>query len=87
MCARCLGLYSAAPIGALMALTIAWRPVTARGNFLLLCIAGVPTGATWLAEHALGWPMTNVIRFAAALPLGAAVAWVMGYTLSDARRG
>jgi uncharacterized membrane protein len=87
VCARCLGLYSAAPIGALMALTIAWRPVTARGNFLLLCIAGVPTGATWLAEHALGWPMTNVIRFAAALPLGAAVAWVMGYTLSDARRG
>lgn len=91
VCARCLGLYSAAPIGALLALTIAWRPRTGRGNFLLLCIAGVPTAATWLAEHALGWPlgwpMTNVIRFVAALPLGAAVAWVMGYTLSDARRG
>ena len=87
VCARCLGLYAAAPIGALLVLAVRWRPGTTRGNVVLLCVAGVPTAATWIAEHVLGWPMTNVIRFAAALPLGAAVAWVMGYTLSDARRG
>ena len=87
VCARCLGLYAAAPAGALMALTVRWQPPAASGNVLLLCIAGAPTAATWLLEHVLGWPLTNVIRFAAALPLGAAVAWVIGYTLPDARRG
>ncbi|HUF24088.1 MAG TPA: DUF2085 domain-containing protein [Vicinamibacterales bacterium] len=93
VCARCLGLYAAAPSGALLALASRPRTLDRGGNVLLLCIAGVPTAVSWLGEHALGWPMANVVRFAAALPLGAAVAWVVArtlrvqYTLSDARRG
>ncbi|HEX6322198.1 MAG TPA: DUF2085 domain-containing protein [Vicinamibacterales bacterium] len=93
VCARCLGLYGAAPAGALLALAARPRALERRGNVLLLAIAGAPTAVSWLGEHMLGWPMTNAVRFAAALPLGAAVAWVVArtlgvqYTLSDARRG
>jgi uncharacterized membrane protein len=93
VCARCLGLYAAAPAGALLALARRPRTLDRGGNLLLLGLAGGPTAISWLGEHALGWPMTNAVRFAAALPLGAAVAWVVArtlgvqYTLSDARRG
>jgi len=93
VCARCLGLYAAAPAGALLALANRPRTLEHGGNLMLLAIAGAPTAVSWLGEHALGWPMTNAVRFAAALPLGAAVAWVVArtlgvqYTLSDARRG
>lgn len=100
VCARCLGLYAAAPLGAAAALT-ARRPLASRrANIVLLAIAGFPTAATWASEHLGGWPMTNAGRFGAALPLGAAVAWLIAqvlataprrhvsqYTLPDARRG
>lgn len=93
VCARCLGLYAAAPAGALLALASRPRTLDRGDNVLLLGMAGLPTAVTWLGEHALGWPMANAVRLAAALPLGAAVAWVVArtlgvqYTLSDARRG
>ena len=93
VCARCLGLYAAAPAGALLALASRPRALDRGGNLLVLGMAGLPTAISWLGEHVLGWPMTNAVRFAAALPLGAAVAWVVArtlgvqYTLSDARRG
>ena len=84
VCARCLGLYALAPLGAAAALA-ARRPLAPRRvNILLLAIAGLPTAATWMLEHLAGWPMTNAIRFIAALPLGAAVAWVIAQTLADA---
>ncbi|MEX2270190.1 MAG: DUF2085 domain-containing protein [Vicinamibacterales bacterium] len=102
VCARCLGLYAAAPVGAFLAIALGRPhdiPAPSR-NFWLLCSAGMPTAATWLAEHLAGVSMTNDVRFAAALPLGAAVAWlavrvvsatarprVSQYTLQDARRG
>jgi len=91
VCARCLGLYAAAPAGALIGLLTPSFQMPRIGNFLLLCIAAMPTLATWIAEHALGWPFSNLARFIAALPLGAAVAWIVArtlqYTLPDARRG
>jgi uncharacterized membrane protein len=93
VCARCLGLYAAAPAGALLALASRPPALDRGGNLLVLGMAGLPTAISWLGEHVLGWPMTNAVRFAAALPLGAAVAWVVArtlgvqYTLSDARRG
>lgn len=91
VCARCLGLYGAAPAGALAALISGALPAAGSRNFLLLCIAALPTLATWIGEHMLGWPMTNLARFGAALPLGAAIAFVIvrtvQYTLPDARRG
>ena len=84
VCARCLGLYALAPLGAAAALA-ARRPLAQRrANLMLLAIAGFPTAATWTAEHLAGWPMTNGIRFIAALPLGAAVAWLIAQTLADA---
>ena len=86
VCARCLGLYVAAPAGALAALA-ARRGFTPAANVRLLAVAGAPTLLTWLAEFVLGLPMTNVARFAAALPLGAAVAWVLIRTALDARAG
>ena len=89
VCARCLGLYAAAPAGAAAALLprMARAFVPRRVTCLLLSVAGIPTVLTWVAEHAFGMPMSNAWRFAAALPLGGAVAWVLGYTLQDARRG
>jgi uncharacterized membrane protein len=85
VCARCLGLYAAAPAGALAAMAL-HRALTGSRNFLLLCIAALPTAATWLGERAAGIDVSNTARFAAALPLGAAVAWVIARTLADANR-
>ena len=102
VCARCLGLYLAAPAGAAAALAPAFRAreVDPRAVVAVLAAAGAPTAATWLAEHLGGLPVGNSARFAAALPLGAALAWVLvrtaidtrargvsQYTLKDARRG
>ena len=89
VCARCLGLYAAAPVGAAAALLprLSGAFVPRSVTFLLLCIAAIPTLLTWVAEHVFGMPISNAWRFAAALPLGGAVAWVLGYTLQDARRG
>ena len=89
VCARCLGLYVAAPAGAVIALAArAPSAVHSRGrNLLVLAVAGLPTLLTWLGEHVFGMPVSNVWRFTAALPLGGAIAWVLGYTLQDARRG
>jgi uncharacterized membrane protein len=88
VCARCLGLYVAAPVGAVIAVAVRTPAGRSRGmNLLLLCIAAIPTLLTWLGEHLFGVPVSNAWRFAAALPLGGAVAWVLGYTLQDARRG
>jgi uncharacterized membrane protein len=102
VCARCLGLYAAAPAGATLALALraARRAAAPPANVFLLGVAAIPTLVTWTAERLLAQPMTNGMRFAAALPLGAAVAWVIvrtarethprtvsRYTLGDARRG
>jgi len=102
VCARCLGLYAAAPAGAFAALARVRRHPAGQpaGNLLLLCAAGIPTLLSWVAERLFSLPVGNVTRFAAALPLGAAVAWVLvrtaagdrprtvsQYTLGNARRG
>jgi len=102
VCARCLGLYVAAPLGALAARVAGVRPGVAspRGNVTLLALAAAPSLLTWLAERLADVPVTNLARFIAALPFGAAVAWVLvrtaidarssgisQYTLRDARRG
>lgn len=101
VCARCLGLYVAAPAGALAAFAPAFRRAPSPGvNVRVLLVAGTPTAATWLAEHLAGIAVGNTARFAAAIPLGAALAWVLvttaiaarpsgvsQYTLKDARRG
>lgn len=75
VCARCLGLYFAAPLGA-----IAARAASRRARLPLmrlrqiLAAASLPTVATLLLEHSGAVDVTNGARFAAALPLGAAIA-------------
>lgn len=74
VCARCSGLYLAAPFGAL-----AWfarRRYVGRG-VRILALAAIPTALTLLWEWGgMGTP-SNLIRFTTALPLGAAVMWVL----------
>jgi len=91
VCARCLGLYAGAPAAACAALVTHGPAWPGRWNVLLLSLAAIPSLMTWVAERALGWPVSNAARFAAALPLGAAAAWIivrtLQYTLPDVRRG
>ena len=76
VCGRCSGLYLAAPIGALAALSgrrAKRSPIPAR----LLVLAAGPTlltvGIEWF--HLL--PMTSLVRALAAVPLGAAIAFAI----------
>ena len=75
VCARCSGLYLSAGAGAL----VAWfhqRPGTWSARSLV-AIAAVPTALTLGLEWTHLSAMTNAWRFAAALPLGAAIAFVL----------
>jgi uncharacterized membrane protein len=80
VCARCYGLYLGAAIGA-----CAWA--LSRGSLKMpldrlrttVAMAAIPTALTWTLE-ALGlWGSSNVTRFIAALPLGAAAALTVNY--------
>jgi uncharacterized membrane protein len=76
VCARCSGLYLAAPVGALAALAAG---ATRRGRRWrgALAIASVPTIATIAVEWTGLAPIGNMTRLLAAVPLGAAVAFVI----------
>jgi len=69
VCARCAGLYLAAPMGAIAAM---W--LSRRVRLGWVAVAAVPTALTWGLETAGLAPISNLARFIAALPLGAAVA-------------
>jgi len=79
VCARCAGLYLAAPFGAAWFLARRRRGsrsvrVTPR---VVFAMAAVPTVLTIAWEWAgLGVP-SNTIRLLSALPLGAAIMWVL----------
>jgi uncharacterized membrane protein len=76
VCGRCAGLYLAAPLGALGALLV--RNGSGRERAATwLAIAAAPTAASWLAEHLAGMPQSNLMRAALAVPLGAAVAYIL----------
>jgi uncharacterized membrane protein len=76
VCARCSGLYLAAPLGALAALA-AGRTRRGRRWRRELAIASVPTIATIVMEWTGLAPIGNMTRLLAALPLGATVALVL----------
>jgi uncharacterized membrane protein len=86
VCARCSGLYDAAPIGAIAALIgrRARRGRKGPGSLPLLIVAAIPTALTWLLEVSGTVAIGNVARFLAALPLGAAIAWVLVRTATPA---
>jgi len=89
VCGRCFGLYAAAPLGAGLGLVagVGWlgrrRPMTAREVRTLLVVTGLPTAATWSAEWLGLTAPSMMVRAAAALPLGAAVAWVIATAIRE----
>ncbi len=83
VCARCSGLYLGAVVGALLA-GVRRRGIAQRASAavrLMVLVAAVPTGMTWLGE-AVGWlSVADGVRAAAAVPLGAAVTWVVSLVI------
>jgi uncharacterized membrane protein len=72
VCARCTGLYVAAPFG-ILAMLLTRRAFSLREWRLLLSLAAVPTVVSIVLERA-GGPTGLTSRALAALPLGAAAA-------------
>lgn len=80
VCARCFGLYLSGAIGAVAGWAGARRLRDAR---TLLVVTAIPTALTWSLEMAgLAHP-SNTVRAVSALPLGAAVGWVLVRMLRD----
>ena len=92
VCARCTGLYAAAPVGALVALLPAagWgRPRRRAGDRLrqaraVLFVAALATVITVAGEVAGFAQPSDLARAVAAAPLGFIVAWVVGLTARGA---
>ncbi len=87
VCARCTGLYTGASLGLLLALLLrrdggrSGRPTGWGRLRAVLVVAAIPTAVTVVAEGAGVALITDVVRAVTALPLGAAVAWIVGLTL------
>jgi uncharacterized membrane protein len=81
VCARCLGLYAGAALGSVAALVVgrAFRGSRPRAatTYVVTAVAAVPTVITVAIEWGAGWPVSNVARAAAAVPLACAVAFVV----------
>jgi uncharacterized membrane protein len=86
VCARCTGLYVSALVGGVMALMVAASPVPSSRARWILAVAAIPTAVTWSAEFAGFIHPSNSTRAIAALPLGAAAAWLVVSLLGAARR-
>ena len=61
-------------------------PVTAARARWIAFVAALPTIVTWLVEHLGFVHLSNTTRFVAALPLGAAVMWLLIGVLPRRRR-
>lgn len=77
VCGRCLGLYLAAPIGAWLAFIWARSAPGDQALRRWLVAAVLPTAATLILEWTGAVPVTTPERFVAALPLGAAITFVV----------
>jgi uncharacterized membrane protein len=91
VCARCLGLYAggAAVAGAALVAFEALPASAAAGPSRarrLLAAAAVPTLITLSLEHLTSVPIGNSARFLTALPLGAAIAWVIAAAIAREAR-
>ena len=84
VCARCAGLYLAAPLAALTAFRRRSPGIASRLQPLrFVVLAAIPTAFTLLWEWGgLGTP-SNLVRFTTALPLGAAIAFVVIATVRE----
>ncbi|HSG01232.1 MAG TPA: DUF2085 domain-containing protein [Vicinamibacterales bacterium] len=77
VCGRCSGLYLAAPIGAMAASLMSARQWRGRSVAVLLAAVALPSTVTFVLEHFTDVAVGNLVRFLAAIPLGAAVAFVI----------
>ncbi len=77
VCARCAGLYLAAPLGAVAASLVSNRRRLSRSTVTWLVVASLPTAVTLGLEWLTSVPVGNLARTFAALPLGAAVAFAV----------
>ena len=89
VCARCFGLYASAPLGAGLSLALAFgladprRQASARGVRLLLAASALPTAAIVAVEWMGLAAPSSLTRFTAALPLGAAIAFVAASAIRE----
>ena len=86
VCARCTGIYAgaalaAAVLGLLGTGRQAGGRTRIRADRLRVLAAALPTVATLLFEWSTGSTPSNTVRALAGVPLGAAVAWVIGAAL------
>ena len=86
VCARCSGLYLAAPIGAVAAIALVGRRRSSRAALGWMAAAAIPTAITLVIEWLGIAQPSNLVRFVAALPFGAAVAWVLVRTAAGSGR-
>ncbi len=87
VCGRCAGLYAGVPLAlAALVLPSVRRRRTWTAWRLIVLTAAVPTGASWIAEVSGLLDPGTPLRFAAAVPLGAAVAaWLAAVARGDLR--
>jgi uncharacterized membrane protein len=81
VCARCAGLYLAAPLGAWLALRRTWRPPhapAARHVLFSLAVAALPTALIFALEWTGAARLDAWIRALCAAPLGATIAFILG---------
>jgi uncharacterized membrane protein len=80
VCARCTGLYLAAPVGVVLAFARRGRPRLTperRAMRFAVVMAAIPTALTLVIEWSGVAPVTNLLRVLAALPLGATVGFLV----------
>lgn len=85
VCARCAGLYAAAPFGALVGILRAGRGrvFSARRLRVVLIAATFPTVMTVCGELIGLISPTNMVRSMFALPLGFTITWTLSRSLID----
>jgi uncharacterized membrane protein len=88
VCARCAGLYLSGAAAAVAA-SAGWRRRVAppRASRRTLALAAVPTALTLAFELAGVAHPSNALRAIAAVPLGAAAAWIFVRSLRAERAG
>ena len=86
VCGRCSGLYLAAPLGALAAAAAWRRRAPSARPIVWLALAAVPTALSLVIEWLGLAPVSNLERLLAALPLGAAIAFVLVRTAAGESR-
>ena len=84
VCARCLGIYGGAAIGALAAVRAGGDARAGRPTvpWVLTAAAFAPTAATLALEWAGLWPTSNLVRAIAGAPAGGVVAFVVTRALA-----